>query len=359
MFNHKKIIVIGCSGSGKTTFSRKLSNCIHFPVHHLDSLYWKADSTHISRADFIDRQSKIFQFDKWIIDGNYRNTLEMRIRECDLIYFFDIPVADCISGAVDRVKNHEVRIDLPCELPANEELLDFIRNFNTDVRPWILKLFEKYADKKVITFHTRDEADQYLAELEASLEYWDVYDVNRNLIPGKSIIRSLESLKDGEYHLVVDAVVFNSKGEMLIQHRQPFKEGWSDLWSITCGGSALRGETSRQAVHRELLEEVGIDYDFDQERPRMTLNFSAGFHDLYVVNQDVDITALNLQHEEVLEVKWAGYDEIVKLIEEEKFLPYFESFIKLLFDIRLQKQGCSLNETHPAFIKEFSGRGEK
>lgn len=59
----------------------------------------------------------------------------------------------------------------------------------------------------------------------------------------------------GTYHLVVHVCVFNQKGEMLIQQRQPFKQGWPNLWDVTMGGSALAGETSQQAAMRELKEE--------------------------------------------------------------------------------------------------------
>ncbi|EIT87065.1 NUDIX hydrolase [Fictibacillus macauensis ZFHKF-1] len=71
------------------------------------------------------------------------------------------------------------------------------------------------------------------------MEKWDLYDQYRHKIE-KQITRG-ETLAPDEFRLVVHVCIFNSKGEMLIQQRQPFKQGWSNLWDLTCGGSAVMG----------------------------------------------------------------------------------------------------------------------
>jgi isopentenyldiphosphate isomerase len=82
------------------------------------------------------------------------------------------------------------------------------------------------------------------------MEKWDLYDMHRNKIE-KQITRGNEKTST-EFHLVVHECIFKAKGEMLIQQRQPFKQGWSNLWDIiTCGGSAVAGDTSQQAASRE------------------------------------------------------------------------------------------------------------
>lgn len=164
------------------------------------------------------------------------------------------------------------------------------------------------------------------------MEYWDIYDIDR-IKTGKVMIRGNEFIK-GDYHLVVHICIFNTKGEMLIQQRQPFKEGWSNLWDITVGGSAIKGDNSQTAAARELLEEIGITYDFTGIRPFLTINFDCGFDDYYLIEKDVDLSELVLQPEEVQAVKWASANDIFELIDKDKFLPYYKSFISLLFDIR-------------------------
>ena len=158
MFSYKKIIVIGCSGAGKSTFSRKLQKATGIELFCLDAIYWNKDSSHITREEMKDKQKEILKKDSFIIDGNFRNTLEMRISQADLIFFFDLPMEICIEGAKNRKFG---RPEMSCELPVNEELIDFIKNFNADVKPVILRLIKKY-NKKTVTFHSHKEADEYI-----------------------------------------------------------------------------------------------------------------------------------------------------------------------------------------------------
>lgn len=164
------------------------------------------------------------------------------------------------------------------------------------------------------------------------MEFWDVYDQYRKKT-GKVIERGQPLGKD-DYHLVVHVVIFNSKGEMLIQQRQSFKEGWPNMWDITVGGSALQGENSQQAAARELFEEISIVYDFKRIRPTITTNHAYGFNDIYILELDLDLHTLTLQYEEVQDVKWATKEEILSLITDHRFIPYYPSFIDLIFDTK-------------------------
>ena len=118
---------------------------------------------------------------------------------------------------------------------------------------------------------------------------------------------------------------------MLIQQRQPFKRGWSDLWDITVGGSAISGDNSQSAAERETLEELGLSIDLSDVRPTMTIHWEHGFDDYYVLTQDVDLDSLRLQYEEVQAVRWATLDEILQMIDDGRFIPYEKSQIELLF----------------------------
>lgn len=169
------------------------------------------------------------------------------------------------------------------------------------------------------------------------MEVWDLYDIHR-IKKDKTMIRG-NRVEDGDYHMVVHVCIFNSKGQMLIQQRQPFKQGWPNLWDITCGGSATKGDTSQEAAQRELFEEIGYNYDFTGHRPSLTVNFSVGFDDIYMIEADIDLETLTLQASEVQAVKWASLDEIMKMHKEHTFIPYYESFLTLLFEMKM-KFGC-------------------
>ncbi len=169
------------------------------------------------------------------------------------------------------------------------------------------------------------------------MELWDVYDFERNKTD-KTMVRG-EPFKTGDFHLAVHACIFNSKDEMLIQQRQPFKEGWPNMWDITVGGSAIKGDTSQTAVERELSEELGLKLDFQKIRPHITINFETGFDDVYLIQKDINIAKLTLQYEEVQRVKWASEDEIFSMMENGEFIPYYQSLIQLFFEIR-NHYGC-------------------
>ena len=140
-----------------------------------------------------------------------------------------------------------------------------------------------------------------------------------------------EKIPHGYYRIVIHACIFNDNNEMLIQQRQPFKKGWSNMWDISVGGSAITGETSQVAAEREISEELGIDISLYNKRASLTINFDGGFDDIYLIEKNIDISDLKLQYEEVQNAKWASQTEIIKMIDDGTFIPYHKSLIELLF----------------------------
>lgn len=161
-----KVVVIGCPGSGKTTFAEKLQKCTGLPLYYLDAIWHKSDKTHISREEFDERIADIFAESQWIIDGNYKRTIEMRLKECDTVFLFDLPTDVCIQGAIKRIGKG--RYDLPwIETEFDPEFKRFIEDFPKDTLPYIYDLLEKYKDEKqVIIFKSREEADDYIKDVE-------------------------------------------------------------------------------------------------------------------------------------------------------------------------------------------------
>ncbi len=158
----KKVIVIGCPGSGKTTFAEKLNRCTGLPLYYLDAIWHKPDKTHIPREDFDQRISEIFNTSKWIIDGNYKRTIEIRLKECDTVFLFDLPTEICIQGATERIGKG--RYEMPwIETELDPEFKKFIEDFPKDTLPYIYELLEKYkTEKQIIIFKSREEADEFI-----------------------------------------------------------------------------------------------------------------------------------------------------------------------------------------------------
>ena len=160
----KKIIVIGCPGSGKSTFSRKLHDKTLIPLYHLDLMFWREDKTTVPRDVFLSHLSDVLVTEEWIIDGNYSSTMELRMDACDTVIFLDYPAQVCLDGVAAR--RGVARADMPwVETEEDEEFTELIKSYNERQRPNVLSLFEKYKDKSIIVFTKREQSDAFLGEL--------------------------------------------------------------------------------------------------------------------------------------------------------------------------------------------------
>ena len=161
----KKIMVIGCPGSGKSTFSRALHKRTGIPLFHLDMLYWNKDKTTVEKHVFLKLLSEIFQKNEWIIDGNYASTLELRLKECDTVIFLDFPQDICINGIKERKGKAHSDIPWISNEEDNLKLIEFAKSYNLQCRPEIFELLDKYSHKNIYILKNRDEADKFLNQV--------------------------------------------------------------------------------------------------------------------------------------------------------------------------------------------------
>lgn len=170
---------------------------------------------------------------------------------------------------------------------------------------------------------------------KTGMELWDIYDKNK--VPtGRTMKRNDWNMKEGEYHLTVLGVLGRPDGKFLITKRVMTK-AWAAGWWEVSGGAAMAGETSQEAVLREIREETGLDvsgwdggylFSYKRENPDEGDNY---FVDIYRYISDFDEKDIHLQKEETDGYKFATQDEIKALGEQGIFLHY--SSIKQAFAI--------------------------
>lgn len=158
----ERILVIGCPGAGKSTFARALRDLTGLPLYYLDQIWHRPDGTQISPSAFDARLSEILRQERWIVDGNYLRTLELRLRHCDTVFLLDYPPSVCLMGAASRIGMP--REDLPwVEETFDPEFRQCIEDFPQTQLPQIYALLERYqAGKTVFVFRRRAEASQWL-----------------------------------------------------------------------------------------------------------------------------------------------------------------------------------------------------
>ena len=161
----KKVIVIGCAGAGKTTFSEKLRDATGLPLFYLDAIWHRPDKTHIPRDEFDVILGYILAKSEWIIDGNYSRTVERRMAACDTVFLLDFPTEVCLDGATARIGKK--RVDMPW---IDTELDPFIKSeiesFGTKNLPVIYELIEKYSEgREMIIFKSRAEANEFILNI--------------------------------------------------------------------------------------------------------------------------------------------------------------------------------------------------
>lgn len=166
------------------------------------------------------------------------------------------------------------------------------------------------------------------------MELWDVYNINREKT-GKVIDRHVcEILQDGEYHLVTEAIIINSKQEILMSKRAESKTKYPLMWECN-GGSVKSGEDTLQAILRELKEELGIALNENEAIFYKTIrdDKAKDFKDIWIFRKDIYLKELSFTDNEVIEAKWVSIKEFEKMRKNNDIVPTIDFDEKELANI--------------------------
>lgn len=150
----KKVVLIGSGGSGKSTLATRLGEAVDLPVWHLDQLLWKPGWVPVEREEVHGIQRKLISGERWIIDGNYGSTMELRMDAADTIIFLDLSRWRCSYRAMKRMLRYhgKSRPDMRegCEERLDLTFLKWIWQYPKEKRPGILQKLAAYSGEKTI-----------------------------------------------------------------------------------------------------------------------------------------------------------------------------------------------------------------
>ncbi|MTV13123.1 MULTISPECIES: DNA topology modulation protein [Bradyrhizobium] len=168
----QRVLVMGSSGSGKSTFARRLSAMTGIPTVSIDALFWKAGWVESGRDEFERRMSEAAREPRWIMDGNYmrHGAGELRRELSDTIIWFDLPRSTCMLGIFRRIAASygQVRPEMAdgCPEKIDLEFFRYVWTYRQQQRP---KLIEYLAglrpDQSLVCFTDRAQEDDYLTRL--------------------------------------------------------------------------------------------------------------------------------------------------------------------------------------------------
>jgi len=165
----KKILVIGSSGVGKTTFSQRLGETTGIEVVHLDRLNFSPNWVGMPKAEWREKVAEITQGDSWIIDGNYSGTLEMRIAASDTVIFLEMPRLVCVCRILKRavVYYGETRPDMAedCNEKFDWDFVKWVWNYPRRTKPKVEALLKKFQNEKtIIRLASKKQVENFFAD---------------------------------------------------------------------------------------------------------------------------------------------------------------------------------------------------
>jgi adenylate kinase family enzyme len=163
-----RILIIGNGGAGKTTLARQLARQLKLKAIHLDQHYWHSGWRESSPEAWNAKVQNLVTAERWVMDGNYSGTIEIRARAADTIIFLDFSTWTCIGGILRRrIRYHgRTRPSMPENCPERLDLqfFHYVLNYRRTRRPAMLERLKRYEGngKNVLIFSNRREVAAWL-----------------------------------------------------------------------------------------------------------------------------------------------------------------------------------------------------
>ena len=159
--------IVGESGSGKSTLCNILSKELNLPAIHLDSLNYKPNWVELDKNERDKIISAKSSEEKWIIDGNYNNTIKERFNKADLIIWLDYSTFSQLKGVFKRIITtfNKERPEIPgCKERLNFTFIKYVATYNRKKRPLLLENLKDISPDKILIFKNQKALNKWLID---------------------------------------------------------------------------------------------------------------------------------------------------------------------------------------------------
>ena len=169
----RRVAVVGPGGAGKSTFARELGRRLGIPVVHLDAHYWQSGWAAPSPPAWRATQIELLSGERWIADGNYGATFDIRFARADTVIVLAPPRLVCLAGALRRtLGRHGQAVQAPgCPERLDIGFLRWIWRYPTTSRPRLDAALERHGERlRIVELRSRRQAAAFLDDLDAPRE---------------------------------------------------------------------------------------------------------------------------------------------------------------------------------------------
>ena len=169
LLSSKRILVLGPSGAGKTTFSTRLGRILQLQTIHLDAHFWKPGWIATTQTEWREMVLSLVREPSWVMDGTYESTLDLRIPAADTVILVDVSRWICLWRVLKRKAtwNDERRPDAPAGQKLDRAFLRYIWQYPAVTQPVVLDCVQRYGpEKTLIQLQGSRELQQFLRQVK-------------------------------------------------------------------------------------------------------------------------------------------------------------------------------------------------
>ena len=167
----ERVTIVGCGGSGKSYVARELGRLLDLPVIHMDAVYFDDQWNPLPIERFEAVQRELIAAPRWVIDGNYNSTVQVRLEAADSVVFMDLPTRVCLWGILSRQLRHG-RGQNDQNGVYNRitgDVLRYVLGYRRKMRPKVLAKIDRHASgARLIMLTSRRQTRRFLRQVASS-----------------------------------------------------------------------------------------------------------------------------------------------------------------------------------------------